>query len=139
MRADMLQRTIMKVMFTPARAGGCLQPGMGYMTMQIRPAPRDLSRQSPDNIATTLDVTLALEGGGALGSFTWGALDRLLDEPGLRIAAVSGTSAGAMNAAMLVHGLVEDGPKGAKALLETFWKRVAIAAGSFPGPEDTHE
>ena len=80
------------------------------------------------------DVTLALEGGGALGAFTWGVLERLLDEPSLRIAAVSGTSAGAMNGAMLVQGLAADGRAGAKSLLETFWHRVAIAAGSLPGP-----
>ena len=46
-------------------------------------------------------VALALQGGGSLGAFTWGVLDRLLDRPELRIEAVSGASAGAMNAAML--------------------------------------
>ncbi len=80
------------------------------------------------------DVTLALEGGGALGAFTWGVLERLLEVPDLRVAAVSGTSAGALNGAMLVQGLVQGGRAGARALLETFWHRVAIAAGSFPGP-----
>lgn len=79
-------------------------------------------------------VTLALEGGGSLGAFTWGVLDRLLDVPGLRIDVVSGTSAGAMNAAMLVQGLATGGPSAAKRLLETFWRRVAIASGSLPGP-----
>lgn len=79
-------------------------------------------------------VTLALEGGGALGAFTWGVLDRLVDVPELRIAVVSGTSAGAMNAAMLVQGLASGGPAEAKRLLETLWHRVAIAAGSLPGP-----
>ena len=84
--------------------------------------------------STPRGVTLALEGGGALGAFTWGVLERLLDVPSLRIAAVSGTSAGAMNGAMLVQGLVADGPAGAKSLLQTFWQRVAIASGSLPGP-----
>ncbi len=79
-------------------------------------------------------VTLALEGGGALGAFTWGVLDCLLDVPDLRIDVVSGTSAGAMNAAMLVQGLAKGGPPAAKRLLETFWHRVAIASGSLPGP-----
>ena len=82
-------------------------------------------------------VTLALEGGGALGAFAWGVLDRLLDEPSLRIAVVSGTSAGAMNAAMLVQGLATGGPAEAKRLLEAFWRRVAIASGSLPGPVGT--
>ena len=82
-------------------------------------------------------VTLALEGGGSMGAFTWGVLDRLLDVPGLRIGVVSGTSAGAMNAAMLVQGLATGGPPAAKRLLETFWRRVAIASGSLPGPVGT--
>ncbi len=79
-------------------------------------------------------VMLALEGGGSLGAFTWGVLDRLLDVPDFRIELVSGTSAGAMNAAMLAQGLATGGPAVAKRLLETFWRRVAVAAGSVPGP-----
>jgi NTE family protein len=55
-------------------------------------------------------------------------LDRLLEEPWLRIDGISGTSAGAMNAAVLVHGLVQDGAKGARAALEAFWRRVSQAA-----------
>ena len=75
-------------------------------------------------------VTLALQGGGSLGAFTWGALDRLLDEPTIQVGAVSGASAGAMNAAMLAQGLATGGPTEAKRLLETFWRRVAMASGS---------
>ncbi len=81
-----------------------------------------------------IPVTVTLEGGGSLGAFAWGVLDRLVDVPGLRIGAVGGTSAGAMNAAMLVQGLATGGPSAAKELLETFWRRVAIASGSVPGP-----
>ena len=77
-----------------------------------------------------IPVTVALEGGGSLGTFAWGALDRLLDEPGFRIDVASGASAGAMNAAMLVQGLATGGPKAAKHLLERFWRRVAVASGS---------
>ncbi len=79
-------------------------------------------------------VALALEGGGSLGAFTWGVLDRIMDAPGLQIEVVSGTSAGAMNAALLVQGLAAGGPPEARRLLETFWRRVAMAAGSLPGP-----
>ena len=79
-------------------------------------------------------VAVVLEGGGSLGAFTWGVLDRLVDVPELRIEVVGGTSAGAMNAAMLAQGLATGGPDGAKRLLETFWRRVAIASGSLPGP-----
>lgn len=97
---------------------------------------RDLTMDTTKR-PTTLPITLALEGGGALGAFTWGVLDRLVDETTLRVAAVSGTSAGAMNAAMLVQGLVQGGPDAAKRLLETFWHRVSIAAGSLPGAAGT--
>src|SRR4051794_39723254 len=75
-------------------------------------------------------VTLALQGGGSLGAFSWGVLDRLLDEPAIRIGAVSGASAGAMNAAMLAQGLATGGAGEAKRLLEAFWRRVANASGS---------
>ena len=73
-------------------------------------------------------IDLALQGGGAHGAFTWGVLDRLLEESWLRLDGISGTSAGAMNAAVLVHGLVQGGPKGARAALEGFWQRVSQAA-----------
>ena len=82
--------------------------------------------------AAARPVTLALQGGGALGAFTWGALDRLLEEPRLRVAAASGASAGAMNAAMLVQGLATGGPEEAKRLLDAFWRRVAVAAAGSP-------
>jgi NTE family protein len=65
-------------------------------------------------------IDLALQGGGSHGAFTWGVLDRLLEEPWLRIAGISGTSAGAMNAAVLADGWVEGGAKGAHAALREF-------------------
>jgi NTE family protein len=73
-------------------------------------------------------VDFALQGGGAHGAFTWGVLDRLLEEPWLRIDGISGTSAGAMNAAVLVDGYADNGVEGARAALENFWRRVARAA-----------
>ena len=54
-------------------------------------------------------IDFALQGGGAHGAFTWGALDRLLEEPWLQIDGISGTSAGAMNAAVLVDGHAQGG------------------------------
>ena len=77
-------------------------------------------------------IDLALQGGGAHGAFTWGVLDRLLEEPRLQIEGISGTSAGAMNAAVLVHGHAAGGSKGAKAALEDFWRRVSRAATFSP-------
>jgi NTE family protein len=73
-------------------------------------------------------VDFALQGGGAHGAFTWGVLDRLLEEPWLRVDGISGTSAGAMNAAVLVHGYADNGVDGARAALENFWRRVSRAA-----------
>jgi len=73
-------------------------------------------------------IDLALQGGGAHGAFTWGVLDRLLEEPRLQLEGISGTSAGAMNAAVLAHGHATGGSEGAKAALEEFWRRVSRAA-----------
>lgn len=70
-------------------------------------------------------IDLALQGGGSHGAFTWGVLDRLLQEEWLEIAAISGTSAGAMNAVALASGLMEGGREGARATLHRFWQRVA--------------
>ncbi len=83
---------------------------------------RRLSRQNP----TLID--LALQGGGAHGAFTWGVLDRLLDEPGVLVEGISGTSAGSMNAAVLASGYASDGAWGAKKALAAFWRRVSEAA-----------
>jgi NTE family protein len=69
-------------------------------------------------------VTLALQGGGAHGAFTWGVLDRLLEEPGLHIEGISGTSAGAMNGAVLASGLMRGGRDCARETLDRFWSRV---------------
>jgi NTE family protein len=71
---------------------------------------------------------LALQGGGAHGAFTWGVLERLLETPWLRFDGVSGTSAGAMNAAVMIDGYAAGGPEGARTALEKFWKRVSDAA-----------
>jgi NTE family protein len=73
-------------------------------------------------------IDLALQGGGSHGAFTWGVLDRLLEEPWLRIEAISGTSAGAMNAAVLADGWIQNGASGARAALDAYWGRVARAA-----------
>src|SRR5208283_1465866 len=77
-------------------------------------------------------VDFALQGGGSHGAFTWGVLDRLLEETWLKIEAISGTSAGAMNAAVLVSGWMEGGAEGARAALDAYWKRVAEAARFSP-------
>ena len=70
-------------------------------------------------------INLALQGGGAHGAFTWGVLDRLLEEDDLEIAAITGTSAGALNGAALKSGWLKDGRQGARDNLDWLWAQVA--------------
>jgi len=77
-------------------------------------------------------VDLALQGGGSHGAFTWGVLDRILEEPWLRIDGISGTSAGAMNAVVLADGYEREGCRGAQVALEKFWRRVSHSARFSP-------
>ncbi|ETX29540.1 patatin-like phospholipase family protein [Roseivivax isoporae] len=69
-------------------------------------------------------INLALQGGGAHGAFTWGVLDRLLEDEDIEIAAISGTSAGALNAAAVKSGMMRDGRDGARAMLDWVWSEV---------------
>jgi len=71
-------------------------------------------------------VSLALQGGGAHGAFTWGVLDYLLEDGRLALEAITGASAGSMNAVVLVEGWLEGGPDGARGQLRKFWKRVSL-------------
>jgi NTE family protein len=75
-------------------------------------------------------VTLALQGGGSHGAFTWGVLDHLLEDGRVDIAAVSGASAGAMNAVAFAYGDLVGGRDGARQALKDFWE--AVAAGAPP-------
>ncbi|WP_262332215.1 patatin-like phospholipase family protein [Bosea sp. BH3] len=79
-------------------------------------------------------VSLALQGGGAHGAFTWGVLDAVLEDGRLAIEALTGTSAGAMNAVVLVEGWLEGGADGARAQLEAFWRAVSVD-GKYGGSE----
>jgi NTE family protein len=73
----------------------------------------------------TKAVTLALQGGGSHGAFTWGALDCLLEDGRIEIEGISGASAGAMNAVVLADGLAKGGKEGAREALATFWDSVS--------------
>ena len=77
-------------------------------------------------------INLALQGGGAHGAFTWGVLDRILEDGRLEIDAISGTSAGAMNAVALADGYTKGGPDGAREKLEHFWRSMSDAAINSP-------
>ncbi len=80
----------------------------------------------------THTIDLALQGGGSHGAFTWGVLERLLEEEWLEVDGVSGTSAGAMNAAVMASGMAQGGRAGAREALESFWRRVSDAAAFSP-------
>ena len=79
-------------------------------------------------------ICVALQGGGAHGAFTWGVLDRLLEEESLEFQAVSGTSAGAMNGAVMVDALKRGGRQHARERLERFWRRISEAGDNIFKP-----
>ncbi len=81
-------------------------------------------RAANNSASTTRNVAVALQGGGSHGAFTSGVLDRLLEEPTLKITGATGTSAGAMNATVLVDALVRGGPEEARRALRRFWASI---------------
>lgn len=97
------------------------------------------ARRRRGGAVTKKPINLALQGGGSHGAFTWGVLDKLLEDGRVKIDAISGTSAGAMNAVVLADGLMRGGDEGARESLTRFWKAVSEAAKSSPiqrGPVD---
>src|SRR3954447_18379146 len=95
-----------------------------YMGTPVRPRP-SRAKSAHSEIKP---LSLALQGGGAFGAFTWGVLDRLLEEDELELDAISGASAGAINAVLLASGLANGGPDEARASLERFWSGVGASA-----------
>jgi NTE family protein len=73
-------------------------------------------------------LSLALQGGGSFGAYSWGVLERLLEQTDCEFDAISGTSGGAVNAALVACGLIVDGREGARRLLGRFWNRVTNEA-----------
>src|SRR3954469_12810585 len=90
------------------------------------------SRSKPAR-GKTKRLSLALQGGGALGAFTWGVLDRLLEDDTITFDAVSGASAGAINAVLLASGLAQGGRDEGRASLERFWRKVSQAGRAARG------
>ena len=76
-------------------------------------------------------LNLALQGGGSHGAFTWGVLDRLLEDGRIKIDGICGTSAGAMNAIVCAYGNMQGGPDKARELLQDFWRKVSAAGERF--------
>src|SRR6516162_9504515 len=94
-----------------------------------KPFPESIACKFRPAISEVKRVSLALQGGSAHGAFTWGVLDRLLEEPRIEVEG-SATSAGAMNAAVMAHGLTTGG-RGARDALEEFWLGVARISAPF--------
>ena len=93
----------------------------------IRPA-KPTATPGAKSRANARRLALGLQGGGALGAFTWGVLDRLLEEPDLPLSAVSGASAGAVNGVVLVSAWTRGGPDAARQALERLWRRLSEKA-----------
>ena len=102
------------------------------MHQSVIPATQRAARRAAIKDPATRTLNLALQGGGAHGAFTWGVLDRLLEEPNLDFEGIVATSAGAMNAAVMTYGLIEGGREGAQRALANFWRRVSHAAAFSP-------
>ena len=84
--------------------------------------------KAPPLASRVRTINLALQGGGAHGAFTWGVLDRLLEEETIAFEGISATSAGAMNATVMAYGMTVGGRDGAKTALRDFWRRISQAA-----------
>jgi NTE family protein len=87
-------------------------------------APVAPAQTAPSTQWPPKKLSLALQGGGTFAAFTWGVLERLLEEPDIGFDTISGASAGAINALLLACGLVEGGREGARARLNRFWVRL---------------
>src|SRR6202171_6859040 len=81
------------------------------------------SKKRARSSGTKKRISLALQGGGSHGAFTWGVLEALLEDGRFDFAGLSGTSAGGMNAAAVVQGLIQGGEAGGIRWLEDFWRR----------------
>jgi NTE family protein len=93
-----------------------------------KPTPRPAAARS----VNTKPLNLALQGGGAHGAFTWGVLDHLLEDGRVAIEGISGTSAGAINAAVLTDGFLKGGADGAREALNRFWRMISEASSFSP-------
>ena len=78
-------------------------------------------------------VCLALQGGGAYGAYSWGILDKILEDDRLEIDAISATSAGSVNAVILANGFIKGGNEGAREALNDFWTSLS-EYGSYLSP-----
>ena len=117
-------------MDTEPRAGGGVE--VKRRSGQAATFASDTARGEDSAKATTKTINLALQGGGAHGAFTWGVLDRLLEDGRVDFEAISATSAGAMNATVFAYGMAVGGREGARKAMEGFWRRISHSGNSSP-------
>jgi NTE family protein len=102
------------------------------MDASVGSEPIAIHCETPTPKVETKPLNLALQGGGAHGAFTWGVLDRLLEDERIEIDGISATSAGAMNATVLASGIATGGRDGAKKALSRLWRQISHAALASP-------
>jgi NTE family protein len=113
-----------------------MKPMKAETLLAVDPEPSNEFRRArarnsaPHKTGRPRRLSLALQGGGSFGAFTWGILDRLLEEPNLSFDAISGASAGALNAIVMASGLRRGGNQEAKRDLHLFWKQASSAPSS---------
>jgi NTE family protein len=108
-------------------AGADVKPVAPGGSIPLREVAEKIST-APPQAWPPRKLSLALQGGGSFGAFTWGVLERLLEEPDCGFDAISGASVGAVNAVLLACGLVEGGREGARRLLARFWNQITTEA-----------
>lgn len=107
-----------------------IERALGFRSAE--PEPPATTAEIVESAPDRRRLALALQGGGSFGAFAWGVLDRLLEDEEIEIDAISGASAGAVNAVLLAAGLLEGGRPAARAKLERFWRRMSRAAAFAP-------
>jgi NTE family protein len=116
----------------PAPEVAVAEPANAKPAAEISSAPQPVDAEkaspAPPPIWPPRKLSLALQGGGSFGAFTWGVLERLLEQPDCDFDAISGASVGAVNAVLLACGLVEGGREGARKRLARFWNQIATEA-----------
>ena len=115
-----------------ALLGGARRPEAAANATMARERERPLPKPVAGHLWLRQRLALALQGGGAHGAFTWGVLDRLLEDGNAAIVAISGASAGAINGCVLAAGMLEGGPQTARERLDRLWRRLAELARFSP-------
>jgi predicted acylesterase/phospholipase RssA len=114
-----------RIIYTPTVTADSPAAAMKLIDQDFGAGHSRTAAAAHKNIAAQKVVNLALQGGGTHGAFTWGVLDRLLDDERLVFEGITASSAGAVNAVVLADGFAAGGRKGAKKALRAFWRKLS--------------